>query len=634
MNQSKNVLANVVLLLAFMAVLSGGAAFRESVTIDEVAHIGAGVSYLQKRDMRMNLEHPPLAKMVAALPLVLRGVHADYSNISWTFSGKGFGEFLGEWVWGHWLLMRWNNPYPTLMWARTPMLLMTLLLGLVIYRLGTRLGGVWGGLLCLSAYVSMPAFITFGPLVVTDVVVTLFWVLAVWQLPEMWRSPSRGTVIKFGVTLAAAFLSKFSAGLLFFVFLAVVLSLRLRGVPAMPSDKLERRKWRRRAWWNMFKATAWAALFVYGFYMVFSWGQPTDSFSLIPHFPASLLLRRLLMPIWLYLGGILLFALGAGSRPTYILGHAYSHGVWFYFPTLFFLKSPLAFLLLLVLAIIIAILLKRRSAGQASALPTGTELNWRTLWISLVVFVAACMLNRLDLSIRHFLIAIAESILLLAPLPRMLQSLRDANWSGARAAAWATAGLALVSLITAVRAYPNYMPFMNALSMGRPAYQLVNDSNVDWNQALPEVEKFVQQRGLSAILLDEYGFSEPDAYVPQAQWWSCQEATAADAGRWAVVSAGSIADGHNCRWLFKHPQQVQALAGGSMYAFQLPAVIPAAGSPDGPPLPQNYTYLGGMGLIGDPRTMFLNVIRDPNQLQPTMDRMMAMGAAAQKNKKK
>ena len=40
------------LLLALMAVLAGGAALRESVTVDEVSHIGAGVSYLQKLDLR------------------------------------------------------------------------------------------------------------------------------------------------------------------------------------------------------------------------------------------------------------------------------------------------------------------------------------------------------------------------------------------------------------------------------------------------------------------------------------------------------------------------------------------------------------------------------------------------------
>src|ERR1700741_3476273 len=158
-----------------MALLSGRAARRESVTVDEVAHIGAGVSSLQKLDMRMNEEHPPLAKVLAALPLVLRGVYADYSHVSWTFSNKMFNAFLGEWVFGHWLIMRWNDPYSTVLWARAPMLLLTLLLGLAIFALGSRLGDRRGGLLCLCVYASTPAFLAFGPLVITDIAIALFW---------------------------------------------------------------------------------------------------------------------------------------------------------------------------------------------------------------------------------------------------------------------------------------------------------------------------------------------------------------------------------------------------------------------------------------------------------------------------
>ena len=617
-----------------MALLSGGAARRESVTVDEVAHIGAGVSYLQRLDMRMNEEHPPLPKALAAIPLVLRGVHADYSHVSWTFSNKMFNAFLGEWVFGHWVIMRWNDPHATLLWARAPMLLLTLLLGLAIYVYGSRLGDSWGGLLCLCAYVSMPAFLAFGPLVITDIAIALFWVLAVWQLPEMWHSPSRWTVIKFGLALAGAFLSKFSSGLLFFVFVAVALSLRWRGVPEQPTDKAALRAWRRRAWRNMASATFWAALFVYVVYFVLSWNEPTDSFNIIPHFPASPLLRRLLMPSWKYLRGLLGFAFSAASRPTYILGHAYSHGVWFYFPVLFVLKSPLAFLLLLLLAVAIAIFLKRRSggqpSGQLSAIPSGMELHWRAVWVSLVVFVTACMLNRLDISIRHFSVALAVATLLLAPLPRMLESLQRSNWRGARAGKWVTVGLAAASLVTAVRAYPNYFPFLNVLSMGRPAYLLVNDSNLDWNQSLPEVEKFVRQRGLNQILLDEYGFSEPTVYVPQAQLWRCQEPSPADGGRWVAVSTSNIADGSNCLWLIQYPHE--ALAGGSMYAIQLPQTIPAAGTPGGPPLPEAYRYFGGAPGF-DVRAIFANCIRDPQQLQATMDRMQAsFQAGAQKKK--
>src|ERR1700745_3086506 len=83
-------------LLLLMAILAGGSAWRESVAVDEVAHVGAGVSYLQKLDYRMNEEHPPLAKVLAAIPLIIRGVHADYSQLSWTFSGSGlFKQLLG-----------------------------------------------------------------------------------------------------------------------------------------------------------------------------------------------------------------------------------------------------------------------------------------------------------------------------------------------------------------------------------------------------------------------------------------------------------------------------------------------------------------------------------------------------------
>src|SRR5271165_2267685 len=147
---SRIVLAGVVLLLALMAVLADGAARRESVTFDEMAHIGAGVSYLQKLDMRLNEEHPPLAKVLAALPLVVRGVHADYTHISWTFSGGAlFKQMLGEWVFGHWLITRWNDPIATVFWARQPMLFLTLVLGLVLFLYGARIGDRWDGLLCL-----------------------------------------------------------------------------------------------------------------------------------------------------------------------------------------------------------------------------------------------------------------------------------------------------------------------------------------------------------------------------------------------------------------------------------------------------------------------------------------------------
>jgi hypothetical protein len=291
------------------------------------------------------------------------------------------------------------------------------------------------------------------------------------------------------------------------------------------------------------------------------------------------------------------------------------------------LKSSLAFLLLLVLALVVGLVAKFWPVRLA-AIPEGLGLHWRAVWVSLVVFTGACMLSRFQFTIRHFTVSLALLILLLAPLPRVLSQLRSSGWPAARFGVWLTVALALASVATAVRAYPYYLPFLNSLSGGRPGYVLVADSNLDWNQGLLEVESFVRQRGLTRVLIDAYGFSDPTVYVPEAHFWNCQEATSEDGGQWAIVSANLIQESHNCIWLLQFPHET--LAGGSMYAFQLPRAIPPKGAPGGPPLPENYRNFANVSFPGDIRLMFLNTIRDPQQLQPTWDRMSAQGAETQK----
>jgi Dolichyl-phosphate-mannose-protein mannosyltransferase len=628
MENTRGTLYSVVaglLLLLFIAILAGGAALRESVTIDEVSHIASGVSYLQKLDLRLNEEHPPLPKVLATIPLVLRGVHADYSHISWKVSEDFFPAYMGQWVFGQWLLTSWNSPVATLAWARLPMLLLTLVLGWALYVYARRLGGTWGGLICLSIYVSSPTFIAFGPLVHTDIAVTLFSLLTLWRFAEVWQNPSRKNPVLFGLSLAGALLSKFTAGILFFAFVAVALSTRWRAVPGQPIGKPEVRAWHRFRWRATLQGILWAGLVVYLFYFIFSLNQSSDVLYRLGHGPAAVPLRRLLMPPWLYLRGVF-FVLLTGSRPTFILGHAYPHGVWFYFPVLFLLKSPPGFLGLLALALALALWQKRRDGGNSAAIPAELAIHWRVLWVALVVFTGFCMLSRLDISIRHFSIPLVLLILLLAPLPRMVARLKASTPNLARLATAAAVALTLSSLLTAVRVYPYYFPYINAFSLGRTAYALVNDSNLDWNQSLPEVKRFADEHGLQRIALDQWAINDPAATVPQAELWDCQKPTAADNGQWVVVSANMIMDGHNCIWLMQYPHQ--SLAGGSMYAVQLPEHIPPAGSLGGPPLPSTFRQFGGAPF--DIRFFFVDVMRHPETLPQAIQDMMARFKASSK----
>jgi hypothetical protein len=177
-----------------------------------------------------------------------------------------------------------------------------------------------------------------------------------------------------------------------------------------------------------------------------------------------------------------------------------------------------------------------------------------------------------------------------------------------------------------VRAYPYYFPYINAFSLGRPAYALVNDSNLDWNQSLPEVKRFTDEHGLQRIALDQWAINDPAATVPQAEIWDCQRPTAADDGQWVVVSANMIMDGHNCVWLMHYSHQ--SLAGGSMYAVQLPEHIPPAGSLGGPPLPSTFRQFGGAPF--DIRFFFVDVMRHPETLPQAIQDMMARFKASSK----
>jgi 4-amino-4-deoxy-L-arabinose transferase-like glycosyltransferase len=610
-----------------MAVLAGGAALRESVTVDEVAHIGAGVSYWQKLDLRMNEEHPPLPKIWAAIPLVLRGTRADYSHISWTFSErKFFGAYIGQWIFGAWLLNRWNDPVSTLAWARFPMLLLTLALGWTIFVIGRRLGGNWAGLLCLAVYVSTPAFLAFGPLVHTDIPVTLFTLLTLWTFAEIWREPSPNQAFLFGLCLAGAILSKFTSGILFFAFGIFALTTRWWPIPGQPIEKPERRVWRRLRWKATLKGIAWAAAFVYVFYFVFSIRQTTDILYFVGHGPAFVPIRRLLMPPWLFLRGLFMVLITA-SRPTFILGHTYPHGVWFYYPVVFALKSQLSYLGLLALTPTVALLCNH----NLLSVPQGFRVHWRVLWISLIVFTIVCMLGRLDISIRHFSVPVALILLMLAPLPEMLRGLRVTTPSVARLGAAFAFFLAGACLVTAARTYPFYFPYVNSLSFGHPIYTLMNDSNVDWNQSIPEVRKFSRQHGLQKLALDWYGLTDSTADVPGSYEWDCEQPSATDGGQWAVISANLILDSRNCTWLLDYPHE--SLAGGSMLAVHLPETILSAGSPGGPPLPSQFHAFFGVPF--DIRALFVGLNRNPDGLPEVYARMaekFQQQAAAQKNK--
>ena len=165
-----------------------------SATNDEAVHLAAGFSYWKTRDFRLNPEHPPLAKLVAALPLLLLDPKFNTTGENWKRAAEfqfGF-DFLYH-----------NNADRLLFWSRTMMILLAAV-GLIVTFLWARdMFGIPEGLFAAAMYAFSPNLLAHGMLVTTDVPLAVFSVLALylfWKQKDLFA----------GLALGAAMASKFS----------------------------------------------------------------------------------------------------------------------------------------------------------------------------------------------------------------------------------------------------------------------------------------------------------------------------------------------------------------------------------------------------------------------------------------
>ena len=171
-----NKLTNIIAagLLVFVFVISVFSMAGDSLTMDELAHLPAGYSYLTQKDMRLNPEHPPLIKDLAAIPLLfIKDIKFPADSKAWTT------DLNGQWDFGRELLFRNGNPADKMIFAgRIPMILLSIFLGFFIFKWTKELFGNKASLLALFLFSFSPTLLAHGRLVTTDVGAALGVVLA------------------------------------------------------------------------------------------------------------------------------------------------------------------------------------------------------------------------------------------------------------------------------------------------------------------------------------------------------------------------------------------------------------------------------------------------------------------------
>ena len=154
-------------ILAFLAMVWHAAG--KSPTYDELGHLQAGFYHWRHHDMERGLEHPPLLRLLAALPLNFLKL-MDPEDVHPLFLERPL-SVRREQLYG--TLLVYENPETgaerIIFWARMMMIFVALLLLALVWRWSRELYGEGGGLLSLFLAATFPPLLGHGTLVNTDV---------------------------------------------------------------------------------------------------------------------------------------------------------------------------------------------------------------------------------------------------------------------------------------------------------------------------------------------------------------------------------------------------------------------------------------------------------------------------------
>ncbi|MEU3342029.1 phospholipid carrier-dependent glycosyltransferase, partial [Streptomyces sp. NPDC006668] len=414
--------------------------------------------YLHEHRVRLNPEHPPLGKLVIAAGVAIADPHLDTSY-------KGNQSRFAQ----HLLYASGNDPWRLMFWARLPVIVLTLLFGLVVFAFARELAGPAAGLAALALYAFSPDLIAHGSLATLDVPAAGFVLTSAWLL---WRSRRRPRlyVPLAGLALGAGLATKMS------VLPAVPVLVALAAWAVWRPGSADRRRALMRSLGAAGFVAVAAVAVVWASYLVVDprlrWSPAGQQVPAV-HGLKSLLVQLMPVPESYRDGMRIQFGLEKYPWQGFLFGHLYTGSRWYYLPAALLVKTPLGMLALWAAGAVAMVTVRRlRPAAPYVLVPAA-------------VLMASAMTGSRDFGTRYALfmpmfLAVAAGCVLLV------------RW---RWASLATGALVVFVAVSSLRTFPYYLPYSNE-AFGGPSrtYLRLHDSNVDWGQDLGRLADRLRER--------------------------------------------------------------------------------------------------------------------------------------------
>lgn len=513
-----------------------------SPTYDEPHHLATGMEWWQFHGSRWWTENPPLPKLAVAMGPYLAGLRLpDRENGTWDPRKQGNDP----WTIGNDLLSgEGADPHRMLQLARLgnlPFLLLTLLLTFLLAQGPRR---PWAGLVATALVATYPPLLGHAALATTDVATVATTLLFLYCLDAWWcrRRLHRAALV--GAAFGLALLCKLTAPLLCGTVAAGWLVgrwlTRKREAdepPPAPKPRTGSSTKRAAVPRSVRKPVAWprpgsrrggadhgapfavltALCGLLATFLVV-WAGYRFSIGRIDDISPLGYLRRPLLPAvadrpgwlaWLCQlplpapevphGYLFLKSHNSHGHLAYLFGSVSDHGFWNFYLVGLLLKSPLPFLLLVVIAMMVLV----RLAGRAGRVtPTGPAVGLASL-----AAVALSTAGTINIGLRHVLVIVPLVAIWIGGAIDVL--IEAASAHGRRPLA--IGGIALLLAGQAViveRAEPELMAYFNPLAGHEPGAALI-DSDLDWGQDFALLKGELAKRKIPEVRIALFGTVRP-----------------------------------------------------------------------------------------------------------------------------
>jgi hypothetical protein len=486
--------AAVVALLLILSAQILHAIHGQSLTWDEDDHIFAGYESWKTHDFGLNPEHPPMVKQLATLPLL--PLHLNVPPLQNRFF-KTEAYLDGQQLLYH------NGPadggrysVDTLVFrARLPTLFFAIAAALLVFFATREMFNVRAALIALTLFCFDPNLLAFGAYVTTDMAASCTIFATIYALWRYLQRPTPARLVVAGLAAGLALAAKHST-----VLLAPMLVLLLAGELAAralsarrPRDPQQTTLARTALHYvaGLTVITLIGVFVLWAFYG-FRYAARPAPLTLSPSLAdyvgplAGIQARGILFAARFhllpesYLYGLADVRKMANDMPSFFFGHVYQHGIWYYFPVVFLIKSTLALLISLALTVY--------------AIARGWLRNPRALWFLIappLLYFTVAMSSHLNIGARHILpIWVFCCVLAGAGLSALIQ--HNHRWL------YPVAALLLFQIATTLHASPNYIAYSNE-AWGGPThtYRYLSDSNTDWGQQLLATSAYLRDHHIT-----------------------------------------------------------------------------------------------------------------------------------------